>query len=89
MDNHESQKYLQALEFASKNHVIFVSFPPHTTHRLQPLDMCVYGPLKTYFEQAISLFQRTHVGRIVSQYEVARLFNEAYMKAASAHNKIK
>ncbi|KAJ8706956.1 hypothetical protein PYW08_011090 [Mythimna loreyi] len=89
MDNHESHKHLQALEFASKNHVIFVSFPPHTTHRLQPLDTCVYGPLKIYFEQAISLFQRTHVGRIVSQYEVARLFNEAYMKAASAHNAIK
>lgn len=89
MDNHESHKYLQALEFASKNHVIFVSLPPHTTHRLQPLDTCVYGPLKTYFEQTISVFQRTHVGRIVSQYEVARLFNEAYMKAASPQNAVK
>ncbi|XP_047033976.1 uncharacterized protein LOC124640306 [Helicoverpa zea] len=89
MDNHESHKYLEALDFASKNNIIFVSLPPHTTHRLQPLDTCVYGPFKNYFEQAISLFQRTHVGRIISQYDVAKLFGEAYIKAASAHNAIK
>lgn len=39
MDNHESHKYLLALEFATENHVIFVSLPPHTTHRMQPLDL--------------------------------------------------
>lgn len=89
MDNHESHKHLAVLDFASKNNVIFVSLPPHTTHRLQPLHTCVYGPFKKYFEQAISLFQRTHVGRIVSQYDVSRLFGEAYRKAASTHNAIK
>lgn len=88
MDNHESHKYLGALEYASQNNVIFVSLPPHTTHRMQPLDRCVYGPLKTYFEQAVSVFQRSHVGRIISQYEVARLFGDAYMRAASAQNAI-
>ncbi|KAJ8728767.1 hypothetical protein PYW07_006463 [Mythimna separata] len=89
MDNHESHKYLGALEYASQNHVIFVSLAPHTTHRMQPLDTCVYGPLKTYFEQAVSVFQRTHVGRNISQYEVARLFSEAYMKAATPQNAVK
>lgn len=88
MDNHESHKYLAALEYASQNNVVFVSLPPHTTHRMQPLDRCVYGPLKTYFEQAVSIFQRSHVGRVISQYEVARLFGEAYMRAASAQNAI-
>lgn len=87
-DNHESHKYLRALEYASQNNVIFVSLPPHTTHRMQPLDRCVNGPLKTYFEQAVSVFQRSHVGRIISQYEVARLLDEAYMRAASAQNAI-
>lgn len=89
MDNHESHKYLDALEFASKNHVIFISLAPHTTHRMQPLDTCVYRPLKIYFEQAVSVFQKTYVGRIISQYDVAKLFGEAYMKAASTHNAVK
>jgi len=88
LDNHESHKYLPALEFASKSHVIFVSLAPHTTHRMQPLDFCVYGPLKNYFEQAVSVFQKAHAGRIINQNDVAKLFANAYVKAATAHNAI-
>lgn len=33
MDNHESQKYLEALEYTSQIQVIFVSLGPHTTWR--------------------------------------------------------
>lgn len=89
LDNHESHKYLEALEYATQNHVIFTSLVPHTTHKMQPLDTCVYGPFKNYFEQEVSLFQRTHVGRIISHYDVAKLFGEAYMKAANAQNAVK
>ena len=46
LDNHESHKYYPALEFAWKNHVVFVSFAPHTTNKMQPLDVAVYGPIK-------------------------------------------
>ncbi|KAJ8934808.1 hypothetical protein NQ318_010222 [Aromia moschata] len=74
LDNHESHKYYPALvEFASQNHVTFVSFPPHTTHKVQPLDVVVYGPVK----------KKQHPGRIVGQYDVARLFREAYLKGAN------
>ncbi|XP_045542072.1 MFS-type transporter clz9-like [Papilio machaon] len=86
MDNHESHKYLPALEFASKCHVIFVSLAPHTTHRMQPLDLCVYGPLKTYFERSVAIFQKTYVGRIINQKYVARLFGTAYLRAATTQN---
>lgn len=88
MDNHESHKYLPALELASKNHVIFVSLAPHTTHRMQPLDFCVYGPLKTYFERSVATFQKTHVGRIINQKDVASLFATAYLRAATTQNAV-
>lgn len=88
MDNYESHKYLPALELASKNHVIFISLAPHTTHRMQPLDFCVYGPLKTYFEQSLATFQKEHVGRIVYQKDVAGIFGPAYMQAATTHNAV-
>lgn len=88
LDNHESHKYVEALEYARDNNVIFVSLPPHTTHRMQPLDRCIYGPFKTYFEQEISTFQRSHVGRIISQYDVASLVGKAYLKAATAQNAV-
>lgn len=89
MDNHVSHKFLPALEYASKNNVIFISLPPHTSHKTQPLDVSVYGPLKTYFEQAVSVYQRSHVGRIISPFEIGQLFGEAYLKAASAQNAVK
>lgn len=88
MDNHESHKFLPALEYASKNNVIFVSLAPHTTHKMQPLDICVYGPLKVYFEQAIATFQKAHAGRIINQNDIAQLFAGAYMKAASTQNAV-
>lgn len=86
LDNHESHKYYPALEYASEHHVTFVSYPPHTTHKLQALDVAVYGPIKKYFEQEINTFQKQHPGRIINQYDVAKLFREAYLKGASPRN---
>lgn len=88
LDNHESHKYYPALEFASKNNIIFLSFAPHTTDRMQPLDVAVYGPLKKYFEQEINTFQKSHPGRIVNQYDMAKLFGGAYVKSASVQNAV-
>ena len=88
LDNHESHKYYPALEFARKNHVIFVSFAPHTTNKMQPLDVAVYGPIKKYFEQEINTFQKSHPGRIINQYDIAKLFGGAYSKGASVQNAI-
>lgn len=88
LDNHESHKFFPALDYASQHHVTFVSFPPHTTHKLQPLDVAVYGPLKKYFEQEVNTFQKQHPGRIINQYDVAKLFREAYLKGASPRNAV-
>lgn len=88
LDNHESHKFFPALEYASKNNVVFVSFAPHTTDRMQPLDVAIYGPLKKYFEQELNTFQKSHPGRIINQYDITKLFGGAYPKCASVHNAI-
>lgn len=88
MDNHISHKYYPALEFARENNVVFLSFPPHTTNKLQPLDRAVYGPFKTFFEQEINTFQKAHPGRIVNQLDIARLVTPAFLKSASAKNAV-
>lgn len=60
---------------------VFLS-PLHTTYRMQLLDRWVYEPL---FRTVSFRFQRSDVGRIISQYEVTRFFGEAYLKATSAY----
>lgn len=41
------------------------------------------GPLNTYYVQAIEKFLRNNPGRVISQFQVSKLFGEAYMKAAT------
>lgn len=88
LDNHESHKYYPALDYASKNNVVILSLAPHTTHKMQPMDVAVYGPLKTYFEREVNLFQKSHPGRIINQYDVARLLSPAFLKSAVAQNAV-
>ncbi|KAF2884786.1 hypothetical protein ILUMI_21393 [Ignelater luminosus] len=86
LDNHESHKYYPALEYATKNNVVILSLAPHTTHKMQPTDVAVYGPLKTHFEREVNIFQKTHPGRIINQYDIARLLAPAFLKTAVAIN---
>lgn len=88
LDNHESHKYYPALEYASKNIVIILSLAVHTTHKMQPMDVAVYGPLKTYFEREVNMFQKAHPGRIINQYDVARLLSPAFLKSSVAINAV-
>ena len=46
--------------------VVMVSLPPHTTHRLQPLDGAFLGPFGKYYDDALMMWMREHVGRPVT-----------------------
>ena len=48
LDNHCSHLSVNALELARSNCITMLSFPPHCSHKLQPLDISVNGPLKRY-----------------------------------------
>ncbi|KAH9632846.1 hypothetical protein HF086_013633 [Spodoptera exigua] len=86
VDGHASHKGIETLEYAKQNGIIIVCLPPHCTHRMQPLDVSFFAPLKTYFNQAISKWLKNHPGRVVTQFQIAGLFNEAYGKAATVQN---
>lgn len=43
-DGHGSHETLEMLQAAKENNIILYSLPPHTTHKLQPLDVGVFGP---------------------------------------------
>lgn len=88
LDNHESHKYYPALEYATMNNVVIVSLAPHTTHKMQPMDVAVYGPFKTHFEREVNTFQKTYPGRIINQYDIARLLAPAFLKTAVAINAV-
>lgn len=83
LDNHGSHCSLAAYEFCRKNFITMLSFPPHTSHRLQPLDLTVYGPLKSAYSKECSLFMRNHVHQKITPFDVAEIFNKAFVQIAS------
>ena len=48
LDNHSSHISLTTVNICEENGVHLLILPPHTSHRLQPLDRLVYDPIKTY-----------------------------------------
>ncbi|GBO46976.1 hypothetical protein AVEN_199426-1, partial [Araneus ventricosus] len=49
IDNHKSHISIEAITYAKENGIVLLSFPPHCSHRLQPLDVAVYGACKVSF----------------------------------------
>ena len=56
MDGHGSHVMLPFLEQAHKHRILVAVYPPHTTHRLQPLDVGCFAPLATYYSQNLERF---------------------------------
>lgn len=75
LDNHASHLACR------DNHIIMLGFLAHTSNKLQPLDVSVYGPLKTAYSYLTS-----HPGEVITVYQVASLFSTAYCKVANMKN---
>ncbi|CAM1318676.1 Uncharacterised protein r2_g2668 [Pycnogonum litorale] len=89
LDGHVTHtKNLAAITMARDVGVVMVSVPPHCTHRLQPLDVAFFGPFGKYYDDALRVWMRQHVGRPVTTWQVAEILNVAYGKAASVQNAV-
>ena len=86
LDNHVSHSSVDVLQFAKDNGVFMVSFPPHCSHKLQPLDRSVYGPLKRYYNVACDDWIVSHKGRTMTIYDVPAMVGLAYPKAMTPAN---
>lgn len=82
LDGHSSHKNLDVLTYAKENGIIIFCFPPHCTHKLQPLDVSFFGPLNTFYNQELNIWLRNHPGRTVTHFQVAEIFQQAYLRAA-------
>jgi hypothetical protein len=48
------------IEMRRHHGVISVSLPPHSTHKLQPLDFSFMGPFKHYYSMEIKNWMKNH-----------------------------
>ena len=83
LDGHHSHKSLKAITMARENGVTLITLPPHSTHRMQPLDVAVFKSLKAAYNNSVDTWMRSNPGRRVTEYEVAKLFSTAYTRSAT------
>lgn len=86
LDNHDSHLSIKTLDFCKDNGIVVLSFPPHCSHRLQPLDRSVYGPFKHYVNMACDNWIRTHPGKSMTIYDIPAIVREALPSAVSCKN---
>lgn len=77
--HHTHTKNIDVIDAARENHVTIISLPPHTTHKLQPLDRSFMGPLKLYYSENIRQWM-LHSNRPVGAYDIAELLGKAFLK---------
>lgn len=86
IDNHESHTSVEAIKFCRENGITLLSFPPHTTHRMQPLDVGIYGPFKNALSVAFNDWLLSHPGRIITIRNIGHLVNDAYKSVFTIKN---
>lgn len=89
IDGHVSHKCFQLIELARKNYIEIIILPPHTTHRLQPLDRVFYGPLKANYNKQADRWMLMNAGKRISFYDISELFGKAYIETATMSKSIK
>ncbi|KMQ85085.1 jerky-like protein [Lasius niger] len=82
LDGHASHKELTVIEYARKNHIYMLSTPPHTTHKLQPLDRTFFKPFKSAYASASAVWMRQNPGARITDYDIAALVDSSFTKAA-------
>ena len=86
LDNHGSHLSIEAIQLAKDNGAVMLSFPPHCSHRLQPLDRSVYGPFKRFVSSAQDAWMRNNPGKVMTIYDIPCLVADALPRAVTPIN---
>lgn len=87
VDGHSSHVNARFIEFCDAYGIVLMVFPPHSTHRLQPLDVSVFSPLSQAYSKGLNEHvQKTQGFSSVNKALFWRLFWPAWDKALNKHN---
>ncbi|KIN92916.1 hypothetical protein M404DRAFT_17369 [Pisolithus tinctorius Marx 270] len=79
-DGHGSHVTSEMIETAIAHNILLFALPPHTTHRLQPLDVGIFGPMqKAWSKQCEEYSLRTGEG--MQRCDVVEEYMKAWEKA--------
>ncbi|XP_065124996.1 uncharacterized protein [Paramisgurnus dabryanus] len=86
LDNHSSHISVRAVDFCKGQGIVLLTFPPHCSHKLQPLDRSVFGPFKRMVNSASDDWMRGNPGKTMSIYDIPAIVRIALPTAATQKN---
>ncbi|KAJ4440034.1 hypothetical protein ANN_08165 [Periplaneta americana] len=89
LDNHTSHITLENVQYCRENSIHLLSLPPHSSHKMQPLDRCYFKSLKDFYSTYCDQWMMSNPGRVITQFQVAQLFGKAYLKNSTAEKAVK
>ena len=84
LDGYGCHVQYKVLQYLKENGVYVIGLPAHTSHILQPLDVTVFGPFKSYIQKQVhSRAMRTHA---LDAFDVGDVLKFALSDAVTASN---
>ncbi|XP_018366269.1 PREDICTED: uncharacterized protein LOC108763283 isoform X2 [Trachymyrmex cornetzi] len=86
MDNHISHVSIEAIDLCVHNGIIVLTLPPHCSHRMQPLNVSVFGPVKKTYAVKVHEWGLSNAGRKFEIHHVAGAVDKALTQSCTALN---
>lgn len=80
LDGHNSHTSLEAILLCRDNHITLLTLPPHTSQRMQPCDLVLFGPFKSKLNEKMGTLTRVHLSDIP---DVVKLACESFQLVAT------
>ena len=64
IDGHSSHVNLKFLNIYDQLRILILILPPHSTHRLQPLDVSLFRPLARYYTNGLNKLMHESLGMV-------------------------
>ncbi|XP_045110895.1 uncharacterized protein LOC123504448 [Portunus trituberculatus] len=88
MDDAECHMNIKAIEYAMNNGIVIVTLPSHTTDKLQPLDVAVFGPFKLHMRGLLNDYSLVHPQTHITEHMLPGFASKAWIRACTPLNVI-
>jgi hypothetical protein len=69
-----------------KSGVVILTLPPHTTHKLQVLDIVMLGPFKILYGPRDGLMDDKPSRNLITDYDLTAIIKDAFLSAVTPYN---
>jgi hypothetical protein len=83
-DGHASHINEPLVKWAREQNIILFVLPAHTSRILQPLDVGMFGPLKSFYYTECAIYMNKYMGNTITRYEICQLAGKAYLKSMTS-----